>query len=381
MVAGGKTMTEFTQTITYEVCCPSCGDSRVHKAGRRNGQQRYECRGCGKWFRANGTAHRRRYDAELIGATIDEYYSGMSVKQSAENIEHRYDIPEPSKDTLHQWTVDYTDAARYALKDVKANTSGHWVADEMFVYVGGTMCCLWNIMDRQTRYLLACHLTPSNSEEEAIQALRKALAVADRPPDKITTDKLKTYPPAIRKLLPKTRHILSQGVNHWINNNRLERLNGTLRAREKTLRGMHSMDSAQHLLEGLAIDYNYFRKHEALKGRTPAQAAKVDVPFREWADVVRADISVPPEWRKRVTKRGAARVPPEHAARAKAKADKKKEKLYGSGDSKNKSKGRVRGPKAVLPKIAGGHVDRQLPMFPQKVMRGLRPKPPRRNRK
>ena len=89
-----------------------------------------------------------------------------------------------------------------------------------------------------------------------------------------------------------------------MNNNLIERLNGTYRARDKTLRGMHSMSSAQHYLDGLTIQYNYFRDHEALNGRKPADAAKVDVPYKEWADFVRADIAVPPGWKKPVVKRG-----------------------------------------------------------------------------
>ena len=359
-------MAEFTVTKNFTVDCPSCKDSRVQKAGRRNNYQRFQCQACKKWFRINGQANGRKYDAELIGATVNDYYSGLSIKQLAEGIEDRYDVPEPSKAVIYDWITDYTDDAKYALKDVKAKTSGHWVADEMYVRVGGITLCCWNIMDKQTRFMLASYLTATNGEKEATEALQKALAVADRPPDKVTSDQWKSYPPAISKLFPNAQHIQSQGIEHPINNNRIERLNGTYRARDKTLRGMHSITSAQHLLDGLTIDYNFFRDHEALNGRTPAEAAKVESPFKEWADVVRADIDVPEEWKKRVVRRGTARIPRKQAERAKEIADKKQAKRYGTteGRAKGKNKGRVRGPKEVLPDVADGHVDRQLP-FPK----------------
>ena len=380
-------MAEFT--FTREIDCPRCHSPRVNRAGVKNSIQRYKCLDCKKRFRGDGQANRRKYDSEMIGATVRDYYSGLSVKQLAESIEDRYDVPEPSKDTIYQWIVDYTDAAKYALKDVKATTSGHWVIDEMYVKVGGITVCQWNIMDRDTRFLLAAHLTADNKEKQAIEALQKALAVADRPPERITTDKHRSYIPAIKKMFPKAKHIRAEGVAHWLNNNLIERLNGTYRARDKTLRGMHSMASAQHLLDGLTVTYNYFRDHEALKGRKPADAAKVDVPYKEWADFVRADIKVPPERKKRVVPRGTARIPRKNAERAKQLADLKRAKQYGTTEGRAKAavqkKGRVRGPKAILPEAgvgAGapkGTVDGMYPLFGTKMMRGLRPKPPRGN--
>ena len=45
------------------------------------------------------------------------------------------------------------------MKDHKAKTGGRWVADEMQVDVGGKKVWLWNVMDAETRYILASHLT------------------------------------------------------------------------------------------------------------------------------------------------------------------------------------------------------------------------------
>ena len=35
------------------------------------------------------------------------------------------------------------------------------------------------------------------------------------------------------------------------------------------------------------LDYNLFRDHEVLGGRTPGEAAGVNAPFKEWAEIVR----------------------------------------------------------------------------------------------
>ena len=154
-------MAEFSTTTTYEVKCPDCGSAHVVKDGKQSGQQRYLCRGCRKKFRANGKAQGRRMDAELMGSAIRDFYSGKSYKQIAEGLKDEYDIPEPSKATVYEWVKDYTDEAVGEMKDHKATTGGDWVADELQVDVGGKKVWLWNVMDSETRYVLATHLTPS----------------------------------------------------------------------------------------------------------------------------------------------------------------------------------------------------------------------------
>ena len=91
------------------------------------------------------------------------------------------------------------------------------------------------------------------------------------------------------KFLPEARHMYSEGLRSDINNNLSERFQGTFRSRTKTLRGMDSRKTGQHYLDGWVLTYNNFRGHESLRNKTPAYRAKVDPPFKEWADVVKAE--------------------------------------------------------------------------------------------
>ena len=286
-------MAEFTQTTTYALNCPSCQSDRVRKDGFQKGTQRYECKACQKKFRANGKAEGRRMDAELMGSAIRDFYNGISYKKIAEGIEKEYDIPEPSKATVYEWVRDFTDAAIDEMKDHKAKTSGHWVADEMYIDVGGQKVYNWDVMDRDTRYILASHLSPTRDGRAARAVLRKALAAADKPPETITTDKWRAYLKPIREMMPDARHVQSEGLTAEINNNLSERLQGTYRDRIKTLRGLDNLETGQRYLDGWTINYNLFKKHHALDNETPASRALVNPPFTEWADVVKADAAFP----------------------------------------------------------------------------------------
>jgi hypothetical protein len=55
----------------------------------------------------------------------------------------------------------------------------------------------------------------------------------------------------------------------------MERMNGELRDREKVVRGVKKEDSP--LIKGLQIYHNYVRPHEALDGKTPADAAGIEI--------------------------------------------------------------------------------------------------------
>ena len=50
---------------------------------------------------------------------------------------------------------------------------------------------------------------------------------------------------------------------------------------------LDSIKSGQRYLDGWMLTYNLFRGHESLENKTPGERAKVNPPFREWADVVK----------------------------------------------------------------------------------------------
>jgi len=58
-----------------------------------------------------------------------------------------------------------------------------------------------------------------------------------------------------------------------MNNNKMERLNGEIRDREKTMRGLKKDDTP--ILKGYPIFHNYIRPHQGLNGKTPAKACGI----------------------------------------------------------------------------------------------------------
>ncbi len=89
----------------------------------------------------------------------------------------------------------------------------------------------------------------------------------------------------------RPQHIARVGIGKpHANNNRVERLNGTLRERVKVQRGWKSMKT--QLAEGARIQYNFVKPHMALENQTPADAAGVGVEGKDkWMGLLKGAIT------------------------------------------------------------------------------------------
>jgi transposase-like protein len=165
---------------------------------------------------------------------------------------------------------DYVDAMRPELSRVfhadetKANIRGQWV-------------WLWHLMDGDTRFLLANHVSKSRNVSDAREAFQDAKQVAKVEPRVLLTDELGSYGPAAQREFPEAVHVAGVGLQGRLNNNRMERYQGTLKARTKVMRALKNSDTA--ILDGQCIYYSHIRPHQGLNGKTPAQAAGLELEF------------------------------------------------------------------------------------------------------
>ena len=95
------------------------------------------------------------------------------------------------------------------------------------------------------------------------------------------TDGLPAYHQAYMKeyqtnsIAMTTHHIRKITLEGTHNNNKMERLNGEIRDREKVMRGLKKVETP--IIPGYQIYHNYLRPNEALEGKTPADACGIEV--------------------------------------------------------------------------------------------------------
>ena len=79
-----------------------------------------------------------------------------------------------------------------------------------------------------------------------------------------------------------SRDIRMDGTVH---KNKMERMNGEIRDRERVMRTLEKPDTP--ILDGMHIYHNFIRPHKGLGYRTPAQAAGIEVKGKDkWLTLI-----------------------------------------------------------------------------------------------
>jgi len=262
--------------------CDRCGSIKVIRYGH-SGKQIFYCKDCKHKFREPSLLKKAKYDPELITLTLDLYFSGLSLRKISRTVNDHFNL-ELDYSTIYKWIKKFVPIVSDYVNSLSPQLSKQWHADELFVKMRGGQKIrddnvtgfVWNIMDRKTRFLIASKLTEGRDADSAIKAFREAIQNAHGVhPNKIFTDNHRSYEVGIDKTFDRYVHHVSKcGVNKPnATNNRIERLNGTLRERVKVQRGWKTVRTP--LAEGMRIQYNFVKPHMALKGKTPAQEAKI----------------------------------------------------------------------------------------------------------
>jgi transposase-like protein len=282
--------------------CDKCGSIRVIRYGKTPTRQTWWCKDCSHKFTPSLTG-KTRYTPEMITLTLDLYFSGLSCRKIARTVSDHFGM-NLGKSSIYRWIETFVPKVSEYAKTLTPELSETWQADELFVKMKGGetekqygqkgIAYLWNVMDRKTRFLIASTLTAHRDVGAADRAFREAKANAhERLPEAVFTDGLKAYRDAVKFGFPDATHVAKAGIKPkpHANNNRAERLNGTLRERVKVQRGWKTMKTP--LAEGQRIQYNFVKPHASLEGQTPAERAGVGVQGNKWLALLRAAVVKP----------------------------------------------------------------------------------------
>jgi putative transposase len=275
-------------TEPQPIACKWCGSVDVMKYGVRKGVQNYICRACGRAFTEKDAPYHMQTPTEQIGAALNMFYDGMSVEAIARHLKETHGNA-VNASTIYRWVIRYTFLAMNTLDSLKPTVGDKWVVDETVIKVGGRNQWFWDIIDEKTRFLLASHLSRTRTTLDAATIMRRAWQKAGRPPKVIISDKLNVYLDGIELVFgAHARHVQSEGFSADINTNLIERFHGTIKARTKVLRAFKTKETAEHILDGFLLNYNFFRPHMSLANETPAEVAQIKAPVTNWTELVRA---------------------------------------------------------------------------------------------
>ena len=285
--------------------CANCGSTNVVKIGVRHNVhrdvQRYLCRSCGHKFIHNEGFEKTKATPKAITIAVDLYFKGVSQRKIVEHLK-MFEGVKVTQPCVLKWIRKYIELMKDYLDKFTPQLGGMWHSDEMMINVrrtepidGENYSWAWNLLDHETRFLIASEVTKHRYIEDARKVLQEAKQVANgQKPDFIITDKLPAYKQAVTKEFftlknPRTKHVKLKSIREGTNNNVVERLHGTIRERTKVMRGLDNDKTAQTMMDANRIYYNFVRPHQALNGKTPAEKAGVDLKLEgnKWEELIR----------------------------------------------------------------------------------------------
>ncbi len=278
--------------------CEKCGSPEIVKKGLRKNLtgrvQRFSCKVCGHRFVINEGFLKMRNDGKIVCLALDLYFKGNSFRKIADTLSQFYGV-KVEHSTIIRWLQKYVKIAKAFVDDLKPELSGIYHVDEMMVHVRKTepiktgtkntewnYSWLWNLADHDTRFLLASRVSKRRNVEDARAIFQDAKRVMAKRPLAVVHDGLHAYNGAFNREFytsygPRIENVRSVGQRDEGLNQMIERVNNTVRDREKTFRGMDNDKSAQIMADGIRINYNFIRPHMGLDGRTPSQTAGLDL--------------------------------------------------------------------------------------------------------
>jgi len=148
-----------------------------------------------------------------------------------------------------------------------------------------------NCRDDQTRFWIAQEVADTKFTADIRPLFNMGKKVAGKQPRTLITDGAPNFHEAYEqefwtaKKGNRTEHIREitlDGVRH---NNKMERMNGEIRDRERVMRTLEKSDSP--ILAGYQLFHNYIRPHTALKGKTPAEVAGIHIEgANKWTTII-----------------------------------------------------------------------------------------------
>jgi len=271
-------------SMVQKITCPKCKGKEVIKWSKRKTEnrgliQRYKCKHCNSHFTPDDGFFRMRNSQEKITLCLDLFYRGVSTRKVQEHLQAFY-THNSSWVTIYSWVLKYSKQISSFTDTLKLKVGSEVQVDEVEYHRrrsykskrGTEINWFIDSIDTKTRFMVASNYCKSRGKKEIKQVMKAIKDKTETQIKVITTDGLLTYPNIIKsvfgysnlkkEIIRHNRINASKGEGF---NYPIERLHNNVRARTKTFRGFHgSIESANAIMKGYEIYYNFITKHQAL---------------------------------------------------------------------------------------------------------------------
>jgi putative transposase len=200
---------------------------------------------------------RHRFPGELISHAVWLYFRFLLSYRDVEELLAERGIA-VSYETVRRWCRTFGQAFADGVRRRRPRPGDTWFLDEVQLKINGRKHWLWRAVD-QEGVVLDILVQPRRNQAAAEVFLRRLVDGQGYQPRVVITDKLASYPPAVRRVLPGVEPRRHNGLN-----NRAEDSHRPTRRRERALQRFKSPEHAQQFLAPFGPIGNHFRPRRHL---------------------------------------------------------------------------------------------------------------------
>ncbi len=168
---------------------------------------------------------------------------------------------------VYKWITKYVNLMDKYLEQIKPNVSGVWRTDELYLKVKSNTKYLFALMDDETRFWIAQQVSDKKNTSDIQPLFKQGKEVSGKKSNVLISDGAPNFVAYNKEYFtlknPRTKHIKHIRFKGDHNNNKMERMNGEIRDREKVMRGIKKVDTP--ILTGYQIYHNYMRPYEGFR--------------------------------------------------------------------------------------------------------------------
>ena len=198
-----------------------------------------------------------RFPAEIISHAVWLCYRFALSRRDVEELLAERGA-QVSCEAIRLWCQRFGPIFAGKLRRQRARSADTWHLDEVQSKIRGKRHWLWRAVDCDG-VVLDILVQERRNREAAERFLRRVLDGEEQAPRVAVTDKLASYPPAIKRVPPTAEHRRHKGLN-----NRAESSHRPARKRERVLQRFTSPAHAQRFLEPFSAVGNHFRPRRHL---------------------------------------------------------------------------------------------------------------------
>jgi putative transposase len=220
---------------------------------------------------------RHRFPGEIISHAVWRSFRFLLSYRDVEELLAERGIA-VSYETIRRWCRKFGPTFADGVRRRRPRPGDKWHCDEVQLKINGRKHWLWRAVD-EDGVVLDILVQERRNQEAAEAFLRRVVDGCRYRPRVVITDKLASYPPALRRGLPGVEHRRHKGLN-----NRAEHSHRPTRRRERALQRFKSPERPQPFLSPFGPIADHFRPRRHLLP-APAYHHLLQTRFATWRAV------------------------------------------------------------------------------------------------